>query len=386
MAITAAGSSGSTHRRSDDGRWRGIVAAFLTRQTSDGVDPVTLGRVLLLATAAVVTCTVPMLDTDADAWLHVALVVGLILLPGIVASRYVPWQRLGRRAPLMFPLLVCAALVALSAQDPLVYTPLTGLLALCFAYVGLTQPPRTALAAVPVAAATFLYVNDEWNSPIVVRLIIGMWVWVILGEVLSRFTARQAALSDALRVAAHTDALTGVANRRDFELRLAIAKAGDTIAICDLDHFKRLNDTHGHRAGDVVLAEFGSMLRATLRECDFAARYGGEEFVVVLPATGLGDAETTLARMREHWAVLQPTVTFSAGLANCVPHRSHAETLAVADRALYAAKAAGRNCVVSEAWLTDRAANTGSGVTGDLAAGLSSGQTGVRSPAPGRCA
>jgi diguanylate cyclase (GGDEF)-like protein len=349
----------SAQRRTDDGQWHsrlgGLLARFV-KQTSDGADPVPLGCVLLLATAVIVTCSVPMLDAAADAWLQAAEVVGLILLPGILAARFVPWQRLGRRATLVFPLLVCAGLVVLSAQDTSSYAALTGLLSLCFAYIGLTQPPRTALAGLPVAAATFVFANGEWSGPVLIRLTIGMWVWAILGEVLSRFTARQAALSDALRIAAHTDALTGVANRRDFELRLAVAAPGDAIVICDLDHFKRLNDTLGHRAGDIVLAEFGSMLRATLRGCDFAARYGGEEFVLVLPATDLAAAEATLARMREHWSVLQPTVTFSAGLANCAARRSHAETLAVADRGLYAAKAAGRNCSVPETALAERPA------------------------------
>ncbi|HEY2297451.1 MAG TPA: GGDEF domain-containing protein [Jatrophihabitans sp.] len=314
-------------------------------------NPVALGRVLLLATAIIVTCTVPMLDTGPDAWLQVMLVVGGLLVPSVLVSRLVPWQRLGRRATLAFPLIVCIVLLVLSARDPMIYSPLTGVLSLCFAYIGVTQTPRTALAALPVAAVTFVVVNGEWSLPVMIRLSIGVWVWAILGEVLSRFTARQASLSEALRVAAHTDALTGVANRRDFELRLAVAAPGDTIMICDLDHFKQLNDTHGHRAGDLVLAEFGSMLRATLRGCDFAARYGGEEFVLILPATDLTDAETTLARMREQWTVLHPTVTFSAGFAGCKANRSHAETLAVADRALYAAKSAGRNRAVSEAGL-----------------------------------
>jgi diguanylate cyclase len=345
----------SNQRRGDDRR-RGVLRRLVDRSLADA-NPVALGRVLLLATALIVTCTVPMLDPDPDASVQVLLVVGALLIPAVLLSRLVPWQRLGRRATLAFPVVVCVALVVLGAQDNAIYAPLTGLLSLCFAYVGLTQPPRTALIGLPVAAATFVFVNGEWSVPVIIRLTIGLWVWAILGEVLSRFTARQASLSEALRVAAHTDALTGVANRRDFELRLAVAAPGDTIVICDLDHFKQLNDSRGHRAGDLVLADFGSLLRATLRGCDFAARYGGEEFVLILPATGVGAAETTLARMREHWAVLQPSVTFSAGFATCLPSRSHAETLAVADRALYAAKTAGRDRAVSEAALDDRAAN-----------------------------
>jgi diguanylate cyclase (GGDEF)-like protein len=113
--------------------------------------------------------------------------------------------------------------------------------------------------------------------------------------------------------------------------------------ICDLDHFKRLNDTQGHAAGDRVLAEFGMVLHSCLREQDYAARYGGEEFALLLPATGISQAAATLARLRQCWSLLQPGVTFSAGLASFGPNQSAAEVLAIADQALYAAKAAGRN-------------------------------------------
>ncbi|MGH3411575.1 MAG: GGDEF domain-containing protein [Marmoricola sp.] len=330
-------------RRSSDGVVRAAVARVAGARDDEQIDPVYLGRVLVLVTEVIVASTVPLLDADGDAWLQVG-VISAALLVGFLASFAVPWRRITARATLAFPTTVCGSLIMLGSFDTAVFAPLTGLLALCFAYIGLTQPSRTATAVLPIAATVLVFVNGSWSSAIAIRVVISCVVWAILGELLSHFAGRQAALSAALRTAAHTDVLTGVANRRDLDIRLATAASGDLLVVCDLDHFKVLNDTHGHDAGDRVLADFGTMLRATLRGMDYCARYGGEEFVLVLPATSTADADATLARMRAHWALLQPATTFSAGLAVCRSNRSHAETLAAADRALYAAKAAGRNC------------------------------------------
>lgn len=306
-------------------------------------DPVLLGRVLLAVTVGLTAVTVPMLDSAPGALTRASAVcAGVLGLLGL--SFVVAWERLGPRATLVFPTAVSLALVFLSSSAAPAYAPLAGLLSLSFAYIGLTQPPRTTFAMLPVAAAAFVFVNGGWSTAVCIRLFIGACVWTLLGELLSRFTAQQSALSEALLAAAHTDVLTGVANRRDLELRLGGAVAGDTIAVCDLDHFKVLNDTEGHHVGDQVLADFGSMLRATLRGRDYCARYGGEEFVLILPATTAPEATATLARLHTNWDVLRPGLTFSAGVATCVPQRSYADTLDAADRAMYAAKSAGRNC------------------------------------------
>ena len=307
------------------------------------VDPLLLGRVLLGFVAGLTALTVPMLGPAAAAAVPIAAVCTSLL--GLVGLSFVvPWERLGARATLAFPVVVCLALMALSGPAGHPYSPLAGLLSLCFAYLGLTQPPRTTFAMLPVAGAAFVLINGGWSAAVALRLFIGACVWTILGELLSRFTARQTALSEALRAAAHTDVLTGVGNRRDLEMRLAVAAPGDAVVLCDLDHFKQLNDSEGHHVGDQVLAEFGSMLRATLRDNDYCARYGGEEFVLILPATSSADAGSTLARLHSNWDVLRPGSTFSAGVAVCSEQRSHTDTVAAADAALYAAKAAGRNC------------------------------------------
>jgi len=138
---------------------------------------------------------------------------------------------------------------------------------------------------------------------------------------------------------ASIDPLTGLANRRTLGRALGRLSPQDTVVMIDLDHFKVINDTLGHREGDQVLRLFGHTLAATVRAADRAGRYGGEEFVVILPE---GGAERFLARLRIEWMRIRPyPVTFSAGVASADPEPRKA--LHAADRALYRAKQSGRN-------------------------------------------
>ena len=138
---------------------------------------------------------------------------------------------------------------------------------------------------------------------------------------------------------ASVDPLTGLANRRTLGRALGRLRPEDTVVMIDLDHFKAINDSHGHREGDNVLRLFGRTLAATVRAADQVGRYGGEEFVVILPADG---AERFLARLRIEWMRTRPyPVTFSAGVASARPDPGKA--LHAADCALYRAKQSGRN-------------------------------------------
>ena len=309
---------------------------------TDDLEPVASGRLLLAAAGLVVMTSVPLLGPSGRGWTVLAI-VGVAMLIVLAGSLLIDWTRMPPRATLVFPAMVSVALVAISLGSPGLVAPLTGVLTFCFAYIGLTQPPGTGLFAVPVAALTLLIANGGWSRPVSVRLVIATSVWVLLAELLARLTRRQSELAAALRSAAHTDALTGVANRRDLELHLAHTGAGDSIVICDLDYFKRLNDTQGHSAGDRVLADFGGMLRLVLRETDYAARYGGEEFVLVLAGTTVDEAQHLLNRLHETWSTLQAQITFSAGVATCSGDRTPSATLSAADQALYRAKESGRN-------------------------------------------
>jgi diguanylate cyclase (GGDEF)-like protein len=149
----------------------------------------------------------------------------------------------------------------------------------------------------------------------------------------------------ALAKASVTDDLTGLGNRRHGNTLLDSLVAGDTLAMLDLDHFKRINDAHGHPAGDGVLRDFSSYLLRAIRDKDAVARFGGEEFIIVL--RGAGDAALdTIERLLTGWRALSPLTTFSAGVAVHRLHQLPSSTFAHADAALYLAKLRGRDRVV----------------------------------------
>ena len=168
-------------------------------------------------------------------------------------------------------------------------------------------------------------------------------------------------LSAALRLVQHeagTDALTGQPNRRSLDALLSqqvnVAHAtGRTFSVLllDIDHFKLVNDTHGHGAGDDTLRAFAQRVREHLRQGDTCARYGGEEFVVVLPGTTLVAALEVAERLRQGVAgaslMSVPLVraTVSIGAAQYLAGESVEQLLARADTAVYAAKRGGRNQV-----------------------------------------
>lgn len=163
---------------------------------------------------------------------------------------------------------------------------------------------------------------------------------------------------------ATTDAVTGLYNRHymasHLDTLVTNLKEGGkklSLAMLDIDHFKKVNDTHGHKAGDEVLHEFGNRLARNVRGVDLAARYGGEEFVVIMPETGCDDALHICERLRtvvadEAFNVSGLdeglVVTVSIGLT-CVDNTIGTSTdiLEQADEALYKAKEAGRNRVVT---------------------------------------
>ncbi len=161
---------------------------------------------------------------------------------------------------------------------------------------------------------------------------------------------------------ASTDSLTGLANRRHFldeaERRMHLLPPGKAlgIALMDLDHFKQINDTYGHAAGDEVLQRFAHLVRDNLREEDLVARFGGEEFILLLDKTDLGTLQHCVERIRTAFAGIEFTqlpegsrCTFSAGLALVRAGDNLEARILQADQALYSAKEHGRNrCEVHE--------------------------------------
>jgi diguanylate cyclase (GGDEF)-like protein len=185
-------------------------------------------------------------------------------------------------------------------------------------------------------------------------------VAVLLGRLHERLHRQRTELRAALariQDLATRDDLTGLANRRHAQERLELeaqrhARGGPpfAIALLDLDHFKMLNDEHGHAAGDAVLRRFAEEARSCAREIDLAARWGGEEFLLVMPNTTEAAALAATERLRVHleeavadYGGTALRVTCSAGVAEHCMGQVIAQTVLRADRALYRAKAEGRN-------------------------------------------
>jgi diguanylate cyclase (GGDEF)-like protein len=165
-----------------------------------------------------------------------------------------------------------------------------------------------------------------------------------------------------MQVAAFTDALTQIPNRRWINEKL-IALDGTqllnimpfSIIMSDVDHFKNFNDTYGHRAGDIVLQMVSSVFTDNLRPTDQVARYGGEEYLVFLPQTPPKMAENVANKLREAISAAEakdddgntlPQVTISMGLCTYVEGMTVENMISKADEALYKAKEAGRNRVI----------------------------------------
>ncbi len=165
--------------------------------------------------------------------------------------------------------------------------------------------------------------------------------------------------------AGYIDNLTGLYNRRRLDMELsALAVSSDPVAVAmlDIDHFKKVNDTHGHGAGDEVLRQFASHMAAHLPAGGFLSRYGGEEFCVILKNMDEESASSAFERMRGsaasnviRYGKQEIQITSSAGVA-CGIGREAQELLGRADQALYSAKEGGRNQLVRAAELSKRAA------------------------------
>lgn len=175
--------------------------------------------------------------------------------------------------------------------------------------------------------------------------------------------ALRARLDQSMELAV-TDQLTGLHNRRYMRVQLeSFVKRANmgggpvSVLLCDIDHFKRVNDIHGHAAGDDVLREFGRRLNENIRPTDLACRYGGEEFVVIMPETTQALAQQAGERLRQIISGTPFTInrgdalkiTMSGGVATVIPPEDTLDLLLKrADDALYRAKSAGRNRIELE--------------------------------------
>jgi diguanylate cyclase (GGDEF)-like protein len=237
------------------------------------------------------------------------------------------------------------------------------------------------VAMAPVAGTTWRVVQSAPSAELYAPVAGTQWApWILWGALAILGTVAVVMLSYLMSMraraaeTARTDALTGLPNRRAMEETLTRAAAdaarhGQPLAVLmiDLDHFKQINDSLGHRGGDAVLQQTAATLRETLRSGDIAGRWGGEEFLVILQHTSAAGAATVGERVRLAISTVETqhtpdasqaptTVTASIGVA--VLEAAGVDALiTAADDALYCAKAAGRNRVIRAA-VAAPAANT----------------------------
>ncbi|HEY1834881.1 MAG TPA: GGDEF domain-containing protein, partial [Solirubrobacteraceae bacterium] len=223
-----------------------------------------------------------------------------------------------------------------------------------------TRPRAVFQIALVIAAygvVTFLRVHNGSAGPRWLNL---SGVLAVVSGVVMMLRSRMEELIDSLNEAALTDPLTGLLNRRAFEMRIHEEAARSarqstplSMLALDIDHFKRVNDCFGHPTGDVALASIGRVIEQTAREIDVVARVGGEEFSVLLVDADLGAAAIVAERIRKavettsHGDIGE--LTISIGVA-CLSLEAEAPAVMLqrdADRVLYVAKDTGRNRVVS---------------------------------------
>lgn len=206
----------------------------------------------------------------------------------------------------------------------------------------------------------------DWYQRAVITMFLTLAVCLVLAltvGALRKALQRSRDMESELESMATTDQLTGLPNRRALDAQLAeelrrARRDGSPLALLmvDIDHFKQVNDTHGHAAGDAALRVVADRITAELRRPgDFAGRFGGEEFVVILPATPVEGARMRAERIRSLMEAspigtdgADMRLTVSVGIALSSPADSASELLTRADAALYAAKRGGRNRVVCE--------------------------------------
>jgi len=169
--------------------------------------------------------------------------------------------------------------------------------------------------------------------------------------------------AEQLEKESHTDKLTGLNNRSSYDAKISetianLARYGvrSSLMICDIDHFKKINDTYGHKVGDLALKKLASLMRKKMRINDFIARYGGEEFAVILPHTPLQEAQTAAEALRHYihhstfsYRNNKIPLTISIGISEFRRDDDPASVFERADSALYMAKTSGHNNVKTEA-------------------------------------
>jgi diguanylate cyclase len=295
----------------------------------------------------VIVCLLPFAAYRAATGQWGPAAVDLALMAGVAAIAGFGWRR--RDASTVAPVLAlfvsigCVAAGEIIGITSMFWTPA----ALLGNYLLLPRRPAMALSLAVVAGQALLY-HDHLPG------LLSAASFVVTSLMVLGAAHVAASLVDAQRLAlegqASRDPLTGVDNRRAMEQALTaitVADGAGTLALLDLDHFKRVNDLHGHDAGDAVLVRFAQIVRATVRRSDRFFRIGGEEFVLLLPEVDRAGTRRALEKvLGEVRAALRSpggAVTVSIGAAERRPGETASQWLARADAALYEVKHHGRD-------------------------------------------
>ena len=289
---------------------------------------------------------------SADGRLVQAAIAGLLAVTGLGLFGMRTPRRRVMEASVIWSIFLLSGLVALA--DPVGMAPFFFLWPVVYvAYFSSMRMTAAAFASMALTLAAALVVNPSIDLK--VDTFVGTCTSVgIMGALVATMTRQQAALRQELAVAAETDPLTGLLNRRSFNplLERLVATSATrprpvAVVMFDLDHFKRLNDDLGHLAGDRALQTVASILREHSREDDLVSRFGGEEFAVALAGADRDAARRYAERVADalcSWEVADGrTLSTSAGICSGGDQELSAEALLLrADDALYAAKEAGR--------------------------------------------
>ena len=216
---------------------------------------------------------------------------------------------------------------------------------------GVAAALALGMAALTIAHVAGILLGRPVQGGLMLTLVIAFYIGICLG--VAWLSNRLNEDRKALERLVLTDSLTGLATRRYAKVfiakEFAAAQRGRKLAVVlfDIDHFKAYNDKHGHAAGDDALQCLGEAIGGMTRASSLAARLGGEEFMAILPDTDDAGALLFAERVQERLgkSAVGADVTVSIGIAAYHDHGSPEALVAAADRALYAAKAAGRNCI-----------------------------------------
>lgn len=316
-------------------------------------------------------------DIQAVAWWAAWAVGGLLVMAAMVRSGMTArWRDPALTFPQILWAITASAVAYVLAGEAKGVVP--GLLAVTLLFAALNlnakQIVTVSLYALGAFAFAVLFASQHArNTPVeldvayaavLTTMLIGcMFLSLRLYQLRGRLRKQRQELAMALqenRELASRDALTGLINRRHMlellhleQRRCLRGMRNMLLAQMDIDHFKAINDTYGHGIGDMALITFANIVRENIRSSDVLSRWGGEEFVLLLSDTDVEGAQLTLNRVRlavqagkVEGAPQALAMTVSIGVAEHIPGESLETTLDRADKALYAAKRAGRNQVV----------------------------------------